>query len=64
MRAFAVLNTRNIYTYIVKSGVLPGGFEERKPAIFAGGLCALASLFVRHFKGKKRHTFTRKESTS
>ena len=30
--------------------------KKRKPAIFAGGLCALASLFVRHFKGKKRHT--------
>ena len=30
--------------------------KKRKPAIFAGGLCALASLFVRPFKGKKRQT--------
>jgi len=39
--------TQYIYIYIYisqKSGVLSGGFGERKPVIFAG-LCALASLF-------------------
>lgn len=63
MRAFAVLNTRNIYVYIVKKrSSFGGGFEEKKTRyLFAGGLCALASLFVRHFKGKKRHNFTRKD---
>ena len=64
MRAFAVLNTRNIYVYRKKAEFFRVVSKKRKPAIFAGGLCALASLFVRHFKGKKRHNFTRKESTS
>ena len=44
-------NKYTYYIYIVKNGVLSGGFGERKPVIFAG-LCALASLFVRHFKGE------------
>lgn len=64
MRAFAVLNTRNIYIYRKKAEFFRVVSKKRKPAIFAGGLCALASLFVRHFKGKKRHTNLHAKSTS
>ena len=53
MRAFAVLNTRNIYTYIVKSGVLPGGFEEKKTRdLRRGSLCSRVA-FCETFQREK-----------